>query len=93
MDNKRYDPLWQHTKRTMYNYSRLRPSIDLPSRAAWALGFEAGRRRVDVGTLIACIVCSWAEAWEDQLGPSDRRDFERAIPKHTTRAGDRQGGR
>lgn len=86
MTYKRFDAGWLHSKRTSYNYHKLHPYLDLPSRAAWALGFEAGRRRMDVSTLISSIVESWASAWEEQLGPTDRLAFERSIPKQSTRA-------
>lgn len=69
----------------------LHPYVDVPPRVARALAYQASRRQVLVSQLISELVVAWAEAWEEQLGPTDRRAFYNSFPRPRGRASERAG--
>lgn len=75
-----YDRVAAAARSCRYNKHRLHPWLVLPSRAAWALAFDAADRHMMVAELVTALVVSWASAWEEQLGPTDRKRFLESIP-------------
>lgn len=66
----------------VYYKHRVRPTLQMSSRTAWAIAFSAGQRRVLFQRVIEDAMEAWARAWEEQLGDTDRRRFVEGIPFH-----------
>ena len=79
---RKYDRVSIAARNCRYNEHAICPRMILPSRTAWALAYEAERRRLMVADLITEIVAAWGEAWEQQLGETDRRRYVQSIPYH-----------
>lgn len=80
MFSREYDPLRSSARQVAYNRHAISPRLILPSRAAWALAFEAQRRRIHVGDLIEELLATWVDGYLAGLAEGDRNRFVESIP-------------
>lgn len=78
---REYSPFRNQLIRARRNTYRMRPDLQLPDRVAWSLAYDAGQRGIWVADLIVACLESWASAWEERLGETERRKFLASIPR------------